>query len=137
MKKIKFLSLIVFLLFTSAYKAQKGKGHHGGQHHKTVVVKKSRYRPNKIVVYRPHWHPKFVCNRRWVFFPKYNLYWDNWRNHYVFYNGSAWISQANAPSMIVNVNLEKEKKTELKADEDEDDEIYKSNSTHQSEYKAE
>jgi hypothetical protein len=72
-----------------------------------------------------------------VFFPKYNLYWDNWRNHYYFYNGNAWISQPTAPPVIVNVNLEKEKHYELKESDDDKDAINEENESHKTEYKPE
>lgn len=110
---------------------------HGKAHHNKVVVKKSIYRPAKVVVYHPYWGPKRHIYRRWVYFPKYNLYWDNWRNHYVFWNGSVWFSQATPPPVIVNINLDKEKHYELKEDEDDIDDVYKTNDTHKSEYKPE
>ena len=93
------------------------------------------YRPAKIVVYHPHWHVKHAFNRRWVYFPKYNFYWDNWRNHYRFWNGTVWISQAAAPPTVVNVNLATEKHYELKESDDDDDEITSANESHKSEYK--
>ena len=40
---------------------------------RTVIVKRSVYRPAKVVVYHPIWHPTHTFHRRWVFFPKYNL----------------------------------------------------------------
>ena len=119
--------------------AQRGKGHphhHPNRHpKKVVVVKRSPYRPKRVVVYHPVWHPKYACNRRWVFFPRYNMYWDNWRNHYVFWNGAVWVSQPQAPPVVVNVNLAEEKHYELKEDEDDNDEIGSSNESHKTEYK--
>lgn len=141
MKTVKLIALtIVMLINTSVILAQK-KGHRGGGRHPhrgknhVVVVKRSNYRPHKVVVYHPHWRPKYAYNRRWVFFPKYNLYWDNWRNHYVFYNGTVWLSQPTAPPVIVNVNLENEKNVELKEDEDDVDDVYNSNTKHKEEIK--
>src|SRR5688572_18174757 len=98
-KMIPVLGILMMLGTTDAF-AQK-KGHKGGKAHrhhhhgprKVAVVKRSPFRPAKVVVYRPVWGPKHYIHRRWVFFPKYNLYWDNWRNHYVFWNGSIWFSQ--------------------------------------------
>lgn len=133
--------IMVIMISINAF-GQKGKPHHHpNRHHhhpkKAVVVKRSPYRPAKVVVYHPVWRPKYTYHRRWIFFPKYNLYWDNWRNHYVFWNGSMWISQATAPTVIVNVNLEKEKHEELKEDNDDVDDIYKQNDQHKNEIKPE
>lgn len=129
-----FRSLIVIGLMMLGSKLSAQKGHHHHKHHphakKTVVVKRSRYRPAKVVVFHPVWRPKHAYYRRWVFFPKYNLYWDNWRNHYVFWNGNIWLSQPTAPPVIVNVNLENEKSKELKEEDDDIDDIYKDNSSH-------
>ena len=143
MKTIKFIPILIlsFFLSISGFSQKRhggGGGHHPHKHHankKVVVVKRSPFRPNKVVVYHPHWHPKYAYNRRWVYFPKYNIYWDNWRNHYRFWNGTIWLTQATAPPVIVNVNLETEKKYELKEDEDDNDDIDKSNDTHKTEYK--
>lgn len=126
--------LIVSLLTTSSKALAQKRGHHHPHKHrhakKVVVVKRSPYRPAKVVVFHPVWRPKYAYYRRWVYFPKYNLYWDNWRNHYVFLNGPIWVSQAAAPPIIVNVNLENEKSKELKEEEDDVDDIYKDNSSH-------
>jgi hypothetical protein len=128
---------------TNAF-AQKKGGHRGGhphRHHagphKVAVVKRSPFRPAKVIVYRPVWGPKHYIHRRWVYFPKYNIYWDNWRNHYVFWNGSIWFSQPSPPPVIVNVNLEKEKHYELKEEDDDTDDVYQSNGNHKTEYKPE
>jgi hypothetical protein len=133
---IRTVIAISFMSLSSTLAAQKGRGH-GGHHHphakKAVVVKRSVYRPAKVVVFHPVWRPKYAYYRRWVFFPKYNLYWDNWRNHYVFWNGTVWLSQPTAPPVIVNVNLENEKSKELKEDDDDVDDIYKDNEIHKKE----
>ncbi|MGZ4038517.1 MAG: hypothetical protein ACXVPQ_11860, partial [Bacteroidia bacterium] len=95
----------------------------------------SPYRPARLVVYHPFWGPSYAFKRRWVFFPRYNIYWDNWRNQYVFLNNNIWVSQPQPPPVIVNVNLNNEKHYELKEKDDDVDDIYQSNNTHQSEYK--
>lgn len=139
MKSIRIVApLVLLILLCGSLSAQpRGRRHAGHPHgRKVVVVKRSPYRPAKVIVYHPHWRPAYACHRRWVFFPRYNLYWDNWRNQYVFWNGAGWISQAARPAVIVNVNLENEKTAELKEDEDDEDDIYKSNADHKNEYKA-
>ena len=146
MKRIIPVAVSIMLLGSMNGLAQKKGGHHhhhGGHHkhphahNKVVVVKRSPFRPAKVVVYHPYWGPKRVIHRRWVFFPKYNIYWDNWRNHYVFWNGTIWFSQPTPPPVIVNVNIDNEKHYELKEDEDDTDDIYKGNDTHKSDYKPE
>jgi hypothetical protein len=138
---MKTFRIIIFslLLFLSASEllAQKVIREKRRRHpRRTVVITRSPYRPAKIVVYHPYWHPAYAYHRRWVYFPHYNIYWDNWRNHYVFWNGAMWISQATAPPVVVNVNLDKEKNVELKEDEDDLDDIYKSNDAHKTSNKG-
>jgi hypothetical protein len=117
-----------------------GNGNHGGKgngnrnhennqqgkvnHHNRKNVKRSVYRPTTIVVYHPNWAPKRNYNRRWVYFPGHNFYWDNWRQIYVYRNGNVWISNPNPPSFIININLGAEKHYELKEDDDDTDDIY-------------
>jgi len=137
-----FALLLLGSLNSFAQKAAKRGGGHPHKHQvrggkKVVVVKRSPYRPRKVVVYHPVWGPKHAIHRRWVFFPKYNLYWDNWRNHYVFWNGGVWITQASPPPVVVNVNLENEKHYTLKEDDDDTDDVYKGNDSHKQDYKTE
>ena len=129
MKKIIVPILILsFLIFIQSrlYAQKRNHPKKHGVHHKNVVVyKHSRYRPHKrFKVFHPYWNPKFSYHRRWVYFPKYNLYWDNWRNQYVFLNNNVWIMQAAAPPIIMNINLDQEEQRELGADNDDVDEIY-------------
>lgn len=114
-----------------------GHAHHPRRAGKVVVVKRSPYRPKKIIVYHPVWGPKHHIHRRWVFFPKYNIYWDNWRNSYLFWNSGAWVVNTSPPPVIVNVNLENEKHYELKENDDDLDDVYKGNDSHKTEYKPE
>ena len=138
MRTIKFLILFSFMISASLLFGQRGGHHEHGNRHRSkevVVVKHSAYRPNNVVVYHPYWHSNYEYHRRWVYFPHYNMYWDNWRNHYVYRSGDVWISQPTAPAIIVNVNLQKEKHMELREDEDDMDDVYDRNSHHQSRYK--
>lgn len=156
MKTLNFKYLIIaslLLFFATSIQAQRGhggKGHpHGNghprkavvikqpHHPKKVVVVRSKFRPHNVVVFHPYWGPAKVCHRRWVFFPAHNLYWDNWRNVYFFWNGTIWVSQPKPPAVVVNINLEKEKHYELKENEDDLDDVYKANDSHKTEYKPE
>jgi hypothetical protein len=144
MKTLKILFLLLFTASASEiYSQRHGGGNRGARHaghharhNKVVVVKRSPYRPRTIVAYHPYWQPGFTYRRRWIYFPRYNFYWDNWRNHYLFWNGTIWISQPAPPPVVVNVNLEKEKKDELKESEDDIDDVYKLNDQHKTEYKS-
>lgn len=131
--------MLLFLSISLELNAQRNPrhGNRGRHHKKVVVVKRSPFRPARVSVYYPRWRPTHAYSRRWIYFPKYNLYWDNWREHYVFWNGKAWLSQAAVPAVIVNVTLENEKSTELKEEEDDEDDIYRANSDHKSSYKPE
>lgn len=153
MKTLIFISFLS--VFTSGIFAQRG-GHKGGggrpaKHGKVVVVQKqhprrhlrekvvvrSKFRPAKVIVYHPYWGPRHAFNRRWVYFPRHNFYWDNWRQVYFFWEGGAWVVHQKAPAVIVNVNLENEKHYELKENEDDIDDVYSTNDSHKTEYKDE
>jgi hypothetical protein len=136
---IKISLVIIMVIASTATFAQKRHPHPGRHPHrggKVVVVKRSPFRPKKVVVYHPAWRPGWACNRRWVYFPRYNFYWDNWRNHYVFLNGATWVSQPAPPPAVANVNLANEKHYELKEDEDDADEIGQYNTAHKETYKG-
>lgn len=156
MKTIKtsFLLIVAFLLIGSLSYAQgkhKGGGHKSRGNTKTVIVKDghhhhhghgkkvvvSKFRPAKIVVYHPYWGPRHAFNRRWVYFPRHNFYWDNWRQSYIYWNGTIWLTTVTVPPVIVNVKLEDEKQYELKETDDDVDDVYKTNDNHKTEYKPE
>lgn len=129
MKKLISILLFVAFLFGSNSTAFAQKRPHQNKHRspgkKVVVYKHSRYRPHRRVkVFHPRWNPNFAYHRRWIYFPKYNIYWDNWRNQYVYMNNNVWIMQASAPPIIMNINLDKEEHQEMGEDTDDIDEIY-------------
>ena len=141
-KKMVFTLIAVALIGSVNLFAQKGghgHGGHGGIRHggKVAVIKGSRFRPAKIVVWHPGWGPKRAFNRRWIFFPRYNFYWDNWRNVYVYRNGTVWVNNSTPPPTVVNVNIDNEKHYELKENEDDTDEVYSNNESHSKDYKPE
>ncbi|MDF2449578.1 MAG: hypothetical protein K0R26_2082 [Bacteroidota bacterium] len=159
MKTLKNIVLITLFMVGSVVTgfAQRGRGNgngHGHQPHSGIkrnkvmaqpnharphprAVVRSPYRPAKIVGFHPHWHPHHTYHRRWVYFPRYNFYWDNWRQGYYYMNGPVWVFNATPPPVIVNVDLGKEKKHELKEIEDDVDDVYRTNSSHKKEFKDE
>ncbi|MEO6301777.1 MAG: hypothetical protein ABIP51_01265, partial [Bacteroidia bacterium] len=66
MKTIRYITLLAFLFIGTDFFAQKTKvrvhdGRRHGRHHgRVVVVKRSPYRPAKVVVYHPHWRPNYA-----------------------------------------------------------------------------
>lgn len=141
--------LILSFLFFGTLDSFAQRGHKKGHPHKPVrvvkpyhhkpraaVVVKSKYRPAKIVVYHPYWGPKHSFHRRWVYFPRHNFYWDNWRQCYFFWNGVIWVNQITPPPTVVNINLETEKHYELKENEDDVDDVYQTNDSHKSQFKG-
>lgn len=104
---------------------------------KRVVVKHSKYRPKTVVVFHPKWGPRNAYHNRWVFFPRFNFYWDNWRGMYVYRSNNIWISSINAPAVVVNINLESERQYELREDLDDNDDVYYNNEDHLRSYKQE
>jgi hypothetical protein len=151
------IKLIVFsisiLLMTNSVYSQRSRGNGNkvgreNRHKNTKVVVKnnhrqssrvvirSPYRPAKVAVYHAHWRPNYSYHRRWVYFPRYNFYWDNWRQGYYYRNGAVWMFNVTPPPVIVNVNLEKEPNYELREDDDDVDDVYKTNDTHVNEFRT-
>jgi uncharacterized protein YodC (DUF2158 family) len=141
--------LMCIMLGPNVAFSQKGHGNGHGGHGKgnkgsKVVIKsgaprvkvvgKSHYRPAKIGVYHPHWHPGHDYHRRWVYFPHHNFYWDNWRQGYYYRNGAVWVFNTTPPPVVVNINLGAERSYELREDEDDMDDVYIVNGKHKTVY---
>ncbi len=149
----KYLTLILIFIAFSTSNSFAQRGGHGGRHgyghhnnrgvvvrnnrHVNRIIVRSMYRPNNIVVFHPYWGIKRSFNHRWVYFPRHNFYWDNWRNVYVYRSGAVWVSNQTPPPVIVNVNINEEKHYELKENEDDVDDVYSTNDLHKTEYKPE
>lgn len=130
---MKLFKLILVLVLCLAFGSELVAQHPHRRHRRAkrvVVVKRSPYRPAKVVVFHPHWRPAYAYHRRWVYFPRYNFYWDNWRNHYVFISSGTWVSQAAVPPFLVNVKLSEQASVELPEPEDDNDAVYEANDTH-------
>lgn len=102
--------------------------------HDKVVVVKNRHR---AVVYHPRWAPRVRFYHRWVFFPRYNFYWDNFHSVFVIRTGAVWVTSTTTPKEVENVDLSKAKKVELSEENDAKDSIQDKNDDHQKTYRAE
>ena len=108
-----------------------GEGFHDEGHSRGRVVEVrevQRYRGNKH--YHPKWHPKHDFERRWVYFPRYNMYWDNYRGVYVYHSYGRWVAEPEPPRIAVNVNLAAERFVELGVDLDARSDAFTLNSSH-------
>lgn len=111
-------------------KPEKRKPHHVERHH-------HRYEQERAACYYPKWHPEHRLERRWVYFPRFNIYWDNYRSVYVYLNRGRWVLTSNRPQVIVNVNLPYERYYEVDDDEfegDDYDRVFIYNSRHRARY---
>jgi hypothetical protein len=104
---------------------------------KVVVVNKRHGLFRRTAVYHPFWAPKISYGSRWVYFPRYNFYWDNYRNVYVIRTGIVWVTSTNTPKEVETVDLSKEKSVELSKSNDTKDTIQEANEEHQKVYKVE
>lgn len=111
--------------------------HHYDRDREVVAVRRWHHRGRRVVVFHPVWGPKLVYHHRWVYFPRYNFYWDNVRGMYVYLNHNAWVVSASVPSFAVRINLNEARKVELPDQSDDIDNIQDHNSQHVSLYKAE
>jgi hypothetical protein len=133
MKHLRIVCLIILAVFISDSAFSQRKARQRGK--TVVVVRHSRYRPRHVSVFRPHWHQRLTCQRRWVYFPRHNFYWDNWRNRYLYFNGAIWVSKSTAPATVSNVVLADETFYELNETDDDNDDIALANKEHQEKYK--
>lgn len=93
------------------------------------------YRYNRpVVVYRPIWSPDYTFVRRFVFFPRINLYWDNIASVFVYNNGGRWISSTRLPSLFVGVNISLEPMFEVEEDSQGSNDGFSDNGNYYYEY---
>lgn len=136
--KCSILSLVILFMVFSSTLAQNKVVVVNEKHprSKVVVVKNNRNHIQKMKVYHPHWAPRASFRHRWVYFPRYNFYWDNFRDVYVIRTGTVWVLSKNAPKEVEQVDLSKEKSVELNEENDNREAIQDKNAEHQVEYKV-
>lgn len=136
--KIPLLLVIIFSLIVSSSCAKRNavvvKESHPNRN--VVVVRKKHQLFGRMVAYHPYWSPRVSFNHRWIYFPRYNFYWDNLRNVYVIKTGTVWVASKAKPKEVKGVNLTSEKKVELSEACDSQDSIQDKNAEHQTAYKV-
>jgi hypothetical protein len=116
------LFLICFLIANTTW-GQKGNKHHLRHHHatgKVVLRPHSGARHRHVVVVKripPPWAPKMVLKRRWLYYPKYNFYYDCIHVKYIYLQNSVWVRANTLPPAIIQINLNNEKHIELDDDD--------------------
>ena len=129
-------------------KPHKGKKHwkeHGNPHRKDYYYHDDGKRRGRVVEvyekpsrckhYRPKWHPHHDFARRWVYFPRYNMYWDNSRDVYVYNSYGRWVAEPEPPRIAINVNLSSERFVELGVELDARSDAFELNSRHRIAFK--
>ncbi len=130
MKSINFVFPMLIMLLFVTFDANAQRVVKTKPAHKVVVVKHRKTPPKKVVIYHPGWAPKKAFYRRWIYFLRYNFYWDNVRRVYIYRNGNVWVTSVGVPAFVVNVDLDKEKYVELPEGNDGDEEVYQKNEVH-------
>jgi hypothetical protein len=132
-RRISVLTMILFSLITSNVLAQEGRERHPNR--RVVVERKRHHFFRRAVIYHPYWAPRVNYRHRWVYFPRYNFYWDNFHNVYVYRTGTIWVTSTNAPQEVEKFDLSSVKKVELNENNDSKDAIQNNNDEHKSVYK--
>ena len=137
MKTMSVLSCI--LLVTLTFSALSGSAQNGSplEKHPRNNVKniKSRTKLGIKRIYHPAWGPRLTFRNRWIYFPLYDVYWDNVRNVYIIKRGNKWVTLNTKPKEIEKVDLLKERIVELKDEENKTDVIQEKNAEHKEKYK--
>ena len=119
---IKFASLVTLIAIgAGAYSQEKVVVKEKNK--KSLVAKTKRHRARKAVIYHPYWTTKLAFKNRWVYFPKYNFYWDNVKRVYVIRTGTIWVVSKNKPQEVKDINLENEKILEIDGKYDDQDDV--------------
>lgn len=74
--------------------------------------------------YRPYWADDYDFVRRWIFFPRLNIYWDNYSNAFVYMHNNRWRISTRLPGLYFNVDLLNEPLFEVEENYDSEDGYY-------------
>lgn len=88
-----------------------GKMHSHKRAYQKVNIKKNNYKGP------PPWAPAHGYRHRYIYFPQYACYYDNYYGIYYYKTGSFWYKTSLKPSFILNISTAK--KVELTIDNEE------------------
>jgi len=112
----------------------KNPHHEYYQHHQhcrsEVVAVRKGPKSSMSRHYRPKWHPRHQFERRWVYFPRYNMYWDNYREVYVYSHYGRWVAYPEPPRIAINADLTSERFFELGVELDTRNDVFSLNARH-------
>jgi hypothetical protein len=74
--------------------------------------------------YRPYWSSEYDFVRRWVFFPRLNIYWDNYSSVFVYMRHNNWKISSRLPGIYVDIDLLSEPLFEVEENYDSEDGYY-------------
>lgn len=71
------------------------------------AYKKFVKQQNKIYKKHPSWygHAKFKNHKGYVFFPKYQAYYNPYNKKYIYRNKNAWVHSSFLPKILADVDL--------------------------------
>lgn len=133
MRTVRFFLLVIVVFIALSGNAQNVSK---VEKHPLTVVGKKKVHPIKKKLYHPVWGPRLTYKNRWVYFPRYNFYWDNFHNVYIIKRGKAWVVLKTKPKEIERLDLTKEKSFELSEEYNETSAAQEKNDEHQEKYKV-
>lgn len=64
-------------------------------------------------VYCPYWAPDFSFVRRFIYFPRLDIYWDNFADCFIYYDGYDWRTSRYLPPMYDELDICRESMFEI------------------------
>lgn len=126
---MKTIAVIITMIPILCY-SQRGhnKGNHGGNNgkhfknnsHPIAYYKESNHHHKRKGP--PYWAPAHGYKHRYVFFPEYRCYYDNFSGKYIYRRGPIWVTSINLPTFMFNVSLAR--KIELDIDNVSQPQVY-------------
>jgi len=88
-----------------------------------IIYPEQRY-DQPYSYYRPYWAVDYSFVRRWIFFPRLNMYWDNYSNVFVYMSHNNWRVSSRLPFAYFNIDLLSEPLFEVEEDYNSEDGYY-------------